>query len=40
MKLAELIAKKPRDFKALPMSIIPLSVVCQGLTYLKGKKAK
>lgn len=40
MRLAKLIAKKPGDFKVLPMSIIPLSIVCQGLTYLKGKKAK
>ena len=40
MKLAELLAEKPGDFKALPMSIIPLSIVCQGLNYLKAKKAK
>lgn len=30
-KLASLIAEKPKTFKCIPSSIVPLTVVCQGL---------
>lgn len=40
MELATLIAKTPGKFKALPQSIIPLSIACQGLNYLKPKRPK
>jgi hypothetical protein len=33
-KLAKKIAKNPIEFKAKPKSIIPLTVLCQGLPYL------
>jgi hypothetical protein len=35
-KLTEKIAKDPKKFKVNPQSIIPLTVLCQGLPYLKG----
>ena len=34
-KLQKLISKKPKDFKTKPKSIIPLDIICQGLSYLK-----
>jgi hypothetical protein len=36
--LAERIAEESPTFKAKPRSIIPLTVLCQGLTYLKGAR--
>lgn len=33
-KLAKKIAKEPKKFKVKPQSIIPLTVLCQGLPYL------
>jgi len=35
MKLAKMIAEEPKRFKVKPQSIIPLSVLCQGLPYLR-----
>jgi len=33
-KLAEVLKKAPERFKAVPRSIIPLNILCQGLPYL------
>ncbi|MCU8083613.1 hypothetical protein [Shewanella sp. SM23] len=33
-KLREAISKNPKKFKSLPSSIIPLTVLCQGLPYM------
>jgi hypothetical protein len=35
MKLQERLSREPKDFKAIPKSIIPLTVICQGLPYLE-----
>ncbi len=35
-KLGKMIAEEPKKFKVTPKSIIPLTVLCQGLPYLKG----
>lgn len=39
MRLTDYIATRPLGFKAIPMSIIPLTIACQGLNYLKKKIA-
>jgi hypothetical protein len=31
LKLQELIRKTPKDFKSMPSSIVPLTLLCQGL---------
>ena len=33
-RLQKLISQNPKDFKTKPKSIIPLTIMCQGLTYL------
>ncbi len=33
-KLTKMIAEEPKEFKVIPQSIIPLTVLCQGLPYL------
>jgi hypothetical protein len=33
-KLQETMSKNPKEFKAIPKSIMPLTLVCQGLPYL------
>ncbi|NPD22042.1 hypothetical protein [Corallococcus exiguus] len=33
-KLQKLVASEPKRFKAMPSSIIPLTIMCQGLPYL------
>jgi hypothetical protein len=35
IKLQERLTQSPTEFKAKPKSIIPLTVVCQGLRYLR-----
>jgi hypothetical protein len=35
-KLHKMIEENPKDFKVTPRSIIPLTVMCQGLPYLSG----
>lgn len=42
-KLARMLSEKPKRFKSIPKSILPLSVICQGLTYLSpstGRRSK
>lgn len=34
-KLQDLLVKSPEDFRARPRTILPLSIVCQGLPYMK-----
>lgn len=36
MKLGRMLSKKPQKFKSMPKSILPLSVICQGLPYLSS----
>ncbi len=33
-KLTKMIAEEPKEFKVIPQSIVPLTVLCQGLPYL------